>query len=297
MKPILICLMFCTNVAQAQELLPDDIVINEMLFNPEKNGFDYVECFNKSTKEIQLNTLLIGNGSTVRSVTKDSLIISAKSLFIITSDRQWLTTRYNIPANVVICPVASLPSFPDDEGTIVLYRKADTIEIDKVAYSAKWHFEMIQQREGVALERISPDYPSQDKNNWTSASQSSGFGTPGLTNSQFRSEAITAGEVSVLPAVFSPDNDGQADFAQVSISSPAPGSVANAIVYNAAGRQVRYLIKNALLGINNRFTWDGYDDRAKKLPTGIYIIAIQVFDTRGNVRRSKKCVVVSNLKT
>ncbi len=290
-------MMFVAGVMHAQEILPNDIVINEMLFNPEKNGFDYVECYNKSAKQIHLNSLMIGNGSSVRPLTKDSVIIAAHSFFVLTADKQWLTTKYNIPVTVAVCQVSSFPSFPDDEGTIVLLRRSDTIEIDKVAYSSKWHFEMIQQQEGVALERISPDFASQDKNNWTSASESSGYGTPGSTNSQFRADATAGKEVSVLPTVFSPDNDGQNDFAQVSIPSAEPGSVANAVVYNATGRQVRYLIKNAVLGLNNRFTWDGCDDRSKKLPTGIYIIAIQVFDTKGNARSSKKCVVLNAQKT
>lgn len=281
----------------AQEVLENAIVINEILFNPEKNGFDYIECFNRSTKQVQLNTLLIGNGTTWRQITKDSTFISAGALFVITADKQWLATRYNLSASAIICQVSSLPSFPDDEGSVVVIRRIDSVEIDRVTYSSKWHFEMIRDQEGVALERISADFASQNKNNWTSASAASGYGTPGLTNSQFRDNTTSPEGVSVLPKVFSPDNDGNNDFAQVSIRSSAPGSVAHGIVYDATGRQVRYLIKNEVLGADNRFTWDGYDDRSKKLPTGIYIIAIQVFDTKGNVRRFRNCIVVSNLKT
>src|SRR5207253_4935486 len=106
---------------------------------------------------------------------------------------------------------------------------------------------------------INYEVNSQDKNNWTSASSSSGYGTPGSINSQYRLFETGTTEMSVLPKVFSPDNDGHDDFATISIHMNEAGTVANAVIYDVTGRRIRYLLKNEVLGTINTFIWDGYD--------------------------------------
>jgi hypothetical protein len=133
-----------------------------------------------------------------------------------------------------------------------------------------------------------------DKNNWTSASSSAGFGTPGYANSQYRSSDIVNEAISVLPEIVTPDNDGRNDFATITIKTTEPGKVVNAVVFNAMGRTVRYLLKNEILGVNNRFIWDGYDDKQQVLPPGIYIIFTEVFDTMGSVKKYRNCVVLNS---
>jgi hypothetical protein len=187
-----------------------------------------------------------------------------------------------------------LPSFADDEGCVVLLRKSDSLIIDELAYDENWHFKMIADPQGVALEKINYDLPSQDKNNWTSASSSAGFGTPGYVNSQFRNNEPGSETISVLPEVFTPNNDGQNDFASISIKTQEPGKIVNAVVFNALGRRVRYLLKNEILGADNRFTWDGYDDKDDLLPSGIYIIFTQIFDTKGSVAKYRNCIVLNS---
>ena len=42
---------------------PGDWIINEILFNPRPNGYDFVECYNKSRKILDASKLRIGNRS------------------------------------------------------------------------------------------------------------------------------------------------------------------------------------------------------------------------------------------
>ena len=44
----------------------------------------------------------------------------------------------------------------------------------------------VKNKKGVALERIDPDAATQDAANWTSASETVGYGTPGYQNSQYK---------------------------------------------------------------------------------------------------------------
>jgi hypothetical protein len=303
MEKLFRCLMmqlFCAINIHAQVIINGDLAINEILFNPVKDGYDYVEVYNKSNHAINVSELLIANRNavneiaSVKAVSKESLTIMPGRYFVMTANEKWLKLHYKVPDSALIIQMPSLPTFADDKGNVVLLRKSDSAIVDELSYNENWHFKMISDPQGVALERINYSLATQDKNNWTSASTSSGSGTPGYTNSQFLSSNEVMEDISIQPAVFSPDNDGENDFASISVRTVQPGKVINAAIFNAVGRRVRYLLKNEILGVNNRFIWDGYDDRDQLLPSGIYILFIQIFDTNGTVTRRRNCIVLNS---
>lgn len=292
--------VFYLHTTQAQLIMRNDVIINEILFNPSKDGFDYIEGYNRSAELIHLSELMIAsrNGAdeiaSLKIITKESLAVRPGSYFVLTVNGNWLRKHYPMPDSALIIQMSSLPAFPDDEGSVLLLRKSDTMIIDEFRYNEQWHFKMIGDPQGVALERISYNLPSQDKNNWTSASSSSGYGTPAQVNSQFIPEQKASEVISVLPKIISPGNDGNNDYAFINISMNEQGKLANASIYDANGRKVRYILKNELLGAVNRFIWDGCDDRAQMLPSGIYIILTQIFDLKGTVKKYRNCVVLNS---
>src|SRR6185295_5140297 len=108
------------------------------------------------------------------------------------------------PDAVILLP--ALPSYPDDKGDILLLNGQGDI-VDEVKYSDDWHFKLIDNAEGVSLERIDPSGSSQDAANWHSAASTAGFGTPTYKNSQYKQSAGTTAAIEVSK-IFSPDNDG-----------------------------------------------------------------------------------------
>ncbi len=96
-----------------------------------------------------------------------------------------LSLNYLVKNPEAILSINSLPSFPDDKGFVLLLNQQGDIA-DEVNYSADWHFKLIDNTEGVSLERIDPDGPSQNALNWHSAASTAGYGTPGYKNSQFK---------------------------------------------------------------------------------------------------------------
>jgi hypothetical protein len=303
MKRIALCLMLfvvCLHAIQGQLIMRNDVIINEILFNPSKDGFDYVEGYNRSAESIDLTDLMVATRNaadeiaSVKIITKESIVLRPGNYFVLTVNEKWLRKNYYVPDSALIIAMTSLPSFPDDEGAVLLLRKYDTMIVDEFTYNENWHFRMIGDPEGVALERINFNLASQDKNNWTSASSSSGYGTPAQPNSQFIPEQKTSEVVSVLPKIISPGNDGNNDYAFININVNELGKLADAIIYDANGRRVKHLLKNELLGAANRFSWDGCDDRSKILPSGIYIVLTQIFDLKGNVRKYRNCVVLNS---
>jgi len=101
------------------------------------------------------------------------------------------------------------------------------------------------------------------------------------------------GEIKISPEIVSPDNDGQDDFATVEYSFPEPGYMAGIVIFDAAGRPVRYLQKNALCGIKGNFRWDGLGEKGQRLATGVYVVFTEVFNLKGNRRRFKNVIVLA----
>jgi hypothetical protein len=275
-----------------------DVVINEILFNPKPNGVDYVEIYNRSNHIINLKQLYIANRNSIRvisSITQlsnDDYLLFPQDFMVITENPDIVKSQYITLNPDAFVTVANMPSFSDANGDVILLNMQGNI-IDELQYDASWQFPLIDNPEGVALERIDYNAPTQSKNNWHSAATSVGYGTPAYKNSQYRIDQQVQGEINVSPAIFSPDNDGIDDFATIDYNFPEPGYVANIIIFDASGRPVRYLQQNALCGIKGNFQWDGLGDKDQKLPIGIYIIFTEVFNLNGTTKQFKNTIVLA----
>lgn len=273
------------------------IVINEILFNPKPNGVDYVEIYNRSQNVYDLKNLYIANRSTtnaianVQQLTTENIQLFPGDYYVISENGALVKQGYfaKNPDNFID---VTMPSFNDDKGDVVLLNAQGRI-VDELAYDQSWHFSLIDNAEGISLERVDYNKPTQDKNNWHSAASTVGFGTPSYQNSQFRSDVLLPGEVTVTPKVFSPDNDGFDDFAIINFQMTDPGNVANITIYDAAGRPVKSLAKNATLAQTGLFRWDGLDDKLSKVPVGTYVIYTEIFNLSGKKRSFKNTVVVA----
>ena len=167
------------------------------------------------------------------------------------------------------------------------------VVLDEVSYNKNWHFKLLQNTEGISLERIDPAAASQAPANWHSAASTAGFGTPTYRNSQYQNTETANALVEIKPVVFSPDNDGWEDRTSIHYMVEEPGFVANITIYDAAGRPVRYLVRNGTLGRSGYWNWDGLDDRGGRLPIGPYVVLAELFHPNGRRIQVKKTVVLA----
>lgn len=281
-------------------VFPDyfDIVINEILFNPSPGGYDFIELYNRSKKIIDLQELYIANRSATGNFTNFIKLSDKPRLFfpgdhyVFSENIDWLRLNYLIKDTRNFIQLSSFPSMPDDKEHIAIINLQTEI-IDQLQYDRKWHFALIDNTEGVSLERINYNDSTQNKDNWTSAASTANFATPGNQNSQFRADLTARGIVTVSPKIFSPDNSGVDDFTTINCQLPEPGYVTNIYIFDDKGRHVRHLAKNATIGISANFRWDGTDDQQKKLPAGQYIIFTEIFNLRGQTKKFRNVVVLA----
>jgi hypothetical protein len=191
-----------------------------------------------------------------------------------------------------VIELASMPPYPDDKGTVVLLDFQGNL-LDEVPYDQAWHHQLISDPDGVSLERIDPLGSSRTGTNWHSAAATAGYGTPGYRNSQFRMNAGTDHAIEILPKVFSPDNDGLDDITRISYKTGLPGFIANVSIFDEAGRRVKQLVRNELLGAEGYWNWNGLNDQQQPLSAGIYIVLVESFDLKGVKRQFRKAVVLA----
>lgn len=278
-----------------------NIIINEILFNPKSNGTDYVEIYNRSNKIIDLKQTYIANRSStgvisnIKQLSADNYLLFPQDFMVVTEDPSIVKRDFITKNPDAFVTLASMPSFNDDEGYVLILNAQGSVT-DELHYNENWHFKLIDNREGVALERIDYNAPTQQQDNWHSAATSAGYGTPTYKNSQYKINDALQGDVTVTPEIVSPDNDGIDDFATVTYNFPTAGYVANITIFDAAGRPVRYLQRNALCGITGNFRWDGLGEKNQPLPTGIYVVFTEVFNTAGKKKQFKNTIVVARRK-
>jgi hypothetical protein len=275
-----------------------DLVINEILFNPPSNGNDYVEIYNRSNKIINLQQTYIANRSTagaVSSITQlstDPYLLFPGEFMVITQNADWVKSAFITQNPGAFITVGSMPSYNDADGNVIILNAQGDIT-DELKYSDKWHFPLLDDKEGVALERIDYSAPTQSQDNWHSAATSVNYGTPTYQNSQFRINDGVQGEVKPTPEIVSPDNDGLDDFVTIDYRFPEPGYIATITIFDASGRPVKYLQRNAVCGTTGSFRWDGLGDRSQQLATGVYVVLTEVFNLNGKKKQFKKAIVVA----
>jgi hypothetical protein len=278
------------------------ILINEVLFNPFTGGTDFVELVNVSEQTIPVNRLKLATRDDALAlkqtypVSTEKRYLKPGDFLVCTKDPAIVVTQYITCNPASFCAMTSFPTFPDDVGTVVLLN--DSLKVlDEFSYSAKMHSPFLADEEGVSLERISPEKPTNDRTNWASAAASVGFATPGLPNSQAGSETEIQDEITPEPKAFSPNGDGFNDELKIKFKFSKPGNIANVRIFDAVGRQVRFLAKNQSLAQEGSWTWDGKSESGQKLSIGVYIILVEVFDQEGHTKAFKKtCTLTYRLE-
>ncbi|AHJ99292.1 lamin tail domain-containing protein [Hymenobacter swuensis] len=274
-----------------------DVVINEILFNPRMGGVDFVEILNRSGKFLDVQGWQLGNEKPDSSV--DTEPVSSGPVLLPPGGLLALTTRPDIvqqqyptsTESAHLLQLPALPTFPDDAGSVVLF-DAQGRRLDRFVYSDKQHLKLLDNVEGVSLERIRATGPSE-AGNFHSAASSVGYATPGRPNSQQQPDVTGTGVLMLEPEIFTPDDDGQQDFTTLDYQLDGPGYAGSVTIYDAQGRLARRLVRNETLAAKGFWQWDGLTDRGQKASVGYYVLHIELFrPSSGQKREYRKTVVV-----
>lgn len=276
---------------------PGDVVVNEVLSNPVTTGGEYVEVYNRSNKVLSLQGWKLANESdgmvaNLRTISSEPLLFFPGEYYLFSRDPGVTASQFPQGRSERFVAV-DLPSYTNAEGTVVVLDDQGTV-MDLYRYTEDQHFPLLRSVKGVSLERQDPERPTEDPTNWHSAAENVGFGTPGYLNSQFAPAPEPTGELTIEPSIFSPDNDGYQDVLTMAYRFDSPGFVGTMLIFDLAGREVRRLLDNQLLGTSGSVAWDGVLEDGGKGRIGPYIVVLEVYDLSGNVERYKKTVTLAH---
>lgn len=271
------------------------LIINEVLSNPfEDTDGDFIEIYNPSESIVDLENVLIGAGYGELPDNTISAIESGFQLFpkmhvAVCKNRELTISQYNPPYPGQIVENVNLPALPNDRGCIHLLDKS-LRPIDRFLYDKEMHYSQLTSTDGVSLERIHFEDETQNAGNWTSASASCGWATPGHLNSQHSDVKPTDDVFQIVPEVFSPDGDGIDDYVEIFCTFPSDGCRASVWIYNSSGLIINQLANNQYCGMEERFRWDGQTADKRACCNGIYIVRMKYWNNNGKNEVQKKVV-------
>ena len=156
----------------------NDIVINELMYRPLNDEPEWIEFYNRTSKQINIKDWSIKDKSTKTKLSSTDLIIEPYS-YLVFSDDSSVTDYYSKP---FFFRALNIPSLNNSGDELVLFDNSDRV-IDSLYYKNSWAV----SNNGLSLERISSDNTSNDSTNWASA-KTIMRGTPGYINSVTKKE-------------------------------------------------------------------------------------------------------------
>ena len=276
----------------------NDLLWNEVLFNPKSGGSDYVEIYNNSNKLLSLDQLYISNPSWQNNwikINNDKLIYPHTYLALTTNKKNTIES-YPISDSSLILE-SSLPLLDDDNGSLILsyFNKTSFKLIDSFSYDKNWHNPLLTLTEGISLEKINPSFVSDKSQNWQSASKQIYYGSPGLKNSQFIDTFLNDKHklYQILNTTISPNQDGFQDVLSIQFNLDLAGYKINAEIYNLSGFLIK-TISQDLIATKDFINWFGEDNKNKPVFSGNYILNLILIHPNGSKKHFKENIKVDN---
>jgi hypothetical protein len=274
-----------------------DVVFNELLFDPEPGGSDFIEIINTSNAIINVKQLKLSNRNTDGSINASTYAYENNfNLFpfepvVYTTDTTHIIKKWSSTRKDLLLQMKSIPSMPDDDGKLLLLNYAGEI-IDEIHYDKYMHYPLLRNKEGVSLEKINYKIPSQQKDNWHSAAASANYATPTKINSQYKNQEENKSWIQIDQNIIYPDNNGLNDYLQINYQFDEPGTLLSVFLFNQQGEKMVMILNNLLCGRNGQYNWNGLSNQNNFLATGIYILVAEAFHLNGKRKRYKKVIAI-----
>ena len=282
-----------SNFAIAGEAEFNDLVVNEIMYDPYAGSPEYIEVYNRSGSYLDLKNWKAESGrkssQRISTLTDDHNIIRPGEYKVLAPDESGISVWYPDSPQGSVIETMDWSSLDNDSGFLLL-RNGQGNVVDSLYYFAEMHFPLLETTRGTSLERSDFGLDTNDADNWQSASGLSDGGTPGYRNSIAPGDLSSVERVSIAPNTFSPDNDGIDDVTVIRVNSDLPVS-GQITIYDASG----YMVKDfpvGFFGSGGNTIWKGLDSVGLPVKEGLYLILIRLIDSSGAGSVVRTSVVV-----
>ncbi|HEY6436494.1 MAG TPA: lamin tail domain-containing protein, partial [Ignavibacteriaceae bacterium] len=145
------------SIENVPDYLRDDMVINEIMYDPDSDNCEFIEFLNLSGDSVNVGgwEIVDENGNEFKLSTVP-LLVPANSYFLLAAD-SLVISKYNLDDSMLktIVGVSSLGLVNTGEQILLIDVKGNTI--DSVWYSDKWQNDNFISTKNISLERINPN--------------------------------------------------------------------------------------------------------------------------------------------
>jgi hypothetical protein len=187
-------------------------------------------------------------------------------------------TIYNYPKhgfeNVLSCD--NICTMNDDTDRIIIVNRHG-VKVEEIAYHEKWHHPLLNEVEGVALERRSIYISGLEKDNWVSACATDGYGTPGLVNaaSLVSKNKDSSEDWMIYPKVITPNGDGVDDYLYLKKTIFSNHCIAEIKIVSENGELIKTVCNPQTISDQEWQIWNGLTEDCRVGPTAIYYVWIR----------------------
>lgn len=274
------------------------LVINEIMFEPEVGWNEWAELYNAGDEPIDIGGWTIedlptATGSVVRLALPPTSIAVPPSSFVLLAADSSVMSQYpsleggSVPV-VVLARASGFGLNNGSDGLIVRDRTGTVI--DSVTYAREWHVTGVKTA-GRSLERTSVQASGVDRASWTSSAAAAGA-TPGRENSVSRRVERNALEVALAPDPFSPDGDGFEDRLLIVYRVKASSLFLHVRIFDLLGREMVSLSSGQFVPSEGTVEWDGRSSTGRVVPIGGYVVLVQATNAVSGASYSAKRVAV-----
>ena len=166
-----------------------DVIITEVFSDPSPGiqlpDAEYIEIFNRSSNEFDLNGWTLSDGSSNAKLSSRTLLPGEYLVLVSPSSIEEFLSFQNVVG------VIGFPSLNNSEDVITL-KSSSGATVDSVHYYHSWYNDSEKSEGGWSLELIDPNNPCSEENNWVASEDESG-GSPGKQNSVFANKPDVTG--------------------------------------------------------------------------------------------------------
>lgn len=264
----------------------DNVVINEIMFNPGPNGTEWIELHNRGSGAVDLagSALRLDHVERARLISSGGLSIEGRGYLVIAHDAVLFRETHPGFGGTVVEATGGWERLRNSGAKIWLLDAVGN-PVDDAVYD-----EASNPDPGRSVELVNPDF---DPPVWGPSADANG-GTPGRRNALYVARIPDGVSVHFSNNPFSPDGDNFEDVCLVTVDLPAPHGILHAMVFDIHGRFLKTLIGQTTVASRHVFTWDGTDQHGRGLPAGPYILYVeQMLPTLDRLTATKHLVVIA----
>ena len=257
------------------------LVVNEIMYSPADGGTEWIELVSVTGDSVRVSGWMLGDdvdAFAFAGEADDPIVVPPGGFLVVAKDTALLA---DVPAPVV--ETDGWEALSADDSVALLDRFGTPIDL--VSYTDRWGGDR-----GVSLERVRPDMPPDDANNW-GGSVAPGGSTPGRANSIHITSLPLNGKLVVSPNPFTPNGDGKDDRTVIRFDLPVSHATARLSVFDIKGRTRALLLDHAEVAGRGELIWDGTGADGEPLPTGLYVLSLEAINARAGVLATARAAV------